>query len=122
MKGNFQVRFLGTERSQGRSVTRRSAHARTSACDHNAPRAFDKTVRRNPLAFAAGAVYGNSIDFELEVIAKKGIARKAWLLMLVNVRLLAFTPVMLRRGCSSFKRRYACTYTRGSVRPRKRLR
>ncbi len=66
--------------------------------------------------FAADAVYGNSIDLELEVIAKKGVARKAWLLMLVNVLLPAFTPVMVRRGCSSFKRRYACTYTRGSVR------
>ena len=39
-------------------------------------RAFDKTVRRKPLAFAADAVYGNSIDLELEVIAKKGVARK----------------------------------------------
>ncbi len=66
--------------------------------------------------FAADAVYGNSIDLELEVIAKKGVARKAWLLMLVNVLLPAFTPGMVRRGCSSFKRRYACTYTRGSVR------
>ena len=36
--------------------------------------------------------------------------------MLVNVLLPAFTPVMVRRGCSSFKRRYACTFTRGSVR------
>jgi hypothetical protein len=27
-------------------------------------RAFDKTVRRKPLAFAADAVYGNSIDME----------------------------------------------------------
>ena len=34
-------------------------------------RAFDKTVRRKPLAFAADAVSGNSIDLELEVIAKK---------------------------------------------------
>jgi hypothetical protein len=91
------------------------AHGRTSACDDNALRAFDKTVRRNPLAFAVDAVYGNSIDLELEVIAKKGVARKACLLMLVNVLLPAFTPVMVRRGCSSFKRRYACI-TRGSVR------
>jgi len=53
---------------------------------------------------------------ELEVIAKKGVVRKAWLLMLVNVLLLAFTPVMVRRCCSSIKRRYACTYPRGSVR------
>ena len=84
-------------------------------------RAFDKTVRRKPLAFAADAVYGNSIDSGLEVIAKKGVARNALLLMFVNVLLLAFTPVMVRRGSSSFKRRsfkrrYACTYTRGSVR------
>jgi hypothetical protein len=91
-------------------------HTRTSACDDNDLHAFDKTVRRKRLAFAADAVDGNSIDLELEVIAKKGVARKAWLLMLVNVLLPAFTPVMVRRGCSSFKRRYACPYKRGSVR------
>ncbi len=50
---------------------------RTSACDDNALRAFDKTVRRNPLAFAADAVYGNSIDLELEGIAKKGSCAKS---------------------------------------------
>jgi len=94
----------------------RSAQVRTSACDDNALRAFDKTVRRKPLAFAADAVYGNSIDLELEGIANKGVARKAWLLMLVNALLPAFNPVMVRRGCSSFKRRYARTDTRGSVR------
>ena len=54
-------------------------------------RAFDKTVRRKPPAFAAGAVYGNSIDLELEVIARTGVARKAWLLIFVNVPLLVFT-------------------------------
>ena len=70
-------------------------------------RAFDKTVRRKPLAFAADAVYGNSIDLELEVVAKKRVARKALLLMFVNVLLLAFTPMIVRRGPSSFKRRYA---------------
>src|SRR6266567_9549201 len=59
---------------------------------------------------------GNSIDLELEGIANKGVARKAWLLMLVNALLPAFNPVMVRRGCSSFKRRYARTHTRGSVR------
>jgi hypothetical protein len=79
-------------------------------------RAFDKTVRRKALAFAADAVYGNSIDLELEVVAKKRVARKALLLMFVNVLLLAFTPMIVRRGPSSFKRRYACTNTRGSVR------
>ena len=42
--------------------------------DGNALHAFDKTVRRKPLAFAADAVYGNSIDLELEVVAKKGVA------------------------------------------------
>ena len=79
-------------------------------------RAFDKTVRRKPLAFAADAVYGNSIDLELEVVAKKGVERQALLLMFVNVLVVAFTPVMVRRDCSSFKRKYACTDTRGSVR------
>ena len=72
-------------------------------------RAFDKTVRRKPLAFAADAVYGNSIDLELEVIAKKGVVRKALLLMLVSIQLFAFTPVMVRHGSSSFKRGYAGT-------------
>ena len=79
-------------------------------------RAFDKTVRRKPLAFAADAVYGNSIDLELEVVAQKGVVRKTLLLMLVNIQLIAFTPGMVRRVSSSFKRRYACTYPRDSVR------
>ena len=78
-------------------------------------RAFDKTVSRKPLALAVDAVYGNSIDLGLEVIARKGLARKAWLLMLINVLLPAFagnaTPRMF-----SFKRRDSCTYTRDSVR------
>ena len=39
-------------------------------------RAFDKTVSRKALAYGVDAVYGNSIDLELEVIAKKGVARK----------------------------------------------
>jgi hypothetical protein len=52
----------------------------------------------------------------VEVIAKKGVVRRGWLLMLVNILLPAFTPVMAGRGCSSFKRRDACTYTRDSVR------
>ena len=55
-------------------------------------RAFDKTVRREPLAFAADAVYGNSIDLGLEVIAKKGVARQAWLLRDVNVLLPCLHP------------------------------
>jgi hypothetical protein len=77
-------------------------------------RAFDKTVSRKPLAFAVDAVYGNSIDLGLEVIARKGLARTPRLLMVVNVLLPAFTLVVVRLGCSSFKRRDACTYTRGS--------
>jgi hypothetical protein len=43
------------------------------------------------------------MGIESEVIAKKGVARKALLLMFVNVRLLAFTPVMVRPGSSPFK-------------------
>ena len=54
-------------------------------------RAFDKTVRRKPLAFAADAVYGNSIDLGLEVTADKGVVRQALLLMFVNVLLVAIT-------------------------------
>ena len=58
-------------------------------------RAFDNTVSRKPLGFAVDAVYGNSIDLGLEVIARKGLARKPWLLMVVNVLLLAFTPMIV---------------------------
>ena len=36
--------------------------------------------------------------------------------MLINVLLPAFAPAMILGGCFSFKRRDACTYTRGSVR------
>jgi hypothetical protein len=59
---------------------------------------------------------------ELEVIAKNGVARKAWLLMLVNVLLPAFTPVMVRRGCFFFQAQIRLhLYTRQRP-PRKRLR
>jgi hypothetical protein len=47
---------------------------------------------------------------------KEGTCAKSFLLMLVNVMLRPFTTVMVRRGCSSFNCRDACTYTRGSVR------
>jgi hypothetical protein len=39
-------------------------------------RAFDKGVRTKPLAVAADAVYGFSIDFCLELIARSGIQQK----------------------------------------------
>jgi hypothetical protein len=39
-------------------------------------RAFDKTVRRKPLAGAADAAYGFSIDFRLEIVARSGIQQK----------------------------------------------
>jgi hypothetical protein len=39
-------------------------------------RAFDTAVRRKPLAGAADAVYGNSIDFRLEIVARSGIRDK----------------------------------------------
>jgi hypothetical protein len=55
-------------------------------------RAFDKTASRKPLAFAVDAVYGSSIDLGLETIVKKGVAGKAWLVMLVNLLLPSFTP------------------------------
>ena len=84
-------------------------------------RAFDKTVRREPLAFAADAVYGNSIDLELEVVERKGVARKALLLMFVNVLLLAFTPMIVRRGSSFQAKIRLHPYTRQRP-PRKRLR
>ena len=39
-------------------------------------RAFVKTVRRKPLAGAADAAYGFSIDFRLEIVARSGIRQK----------------------------------------------
>jgi hypothetical protein len=40
-------------------------------------RAFDKTVRRKPLAGAADAgCYGNSIDFCLKSLARRGVQPK----------------------------------------------
>jgi hypothetical protein len=39
-------------------------------------RAFDTAVRREPLAAAADAAYGFSIDFRLEIIARSGIRQK----------------------------------------------
>jgi len=54
-------------------------------------RVCDKTVRRKPLACTADAVYGDSIDSEVEVVAKKGVARKASFLMFVDLLLLAST-------------------------------
>jgi len=85
-------------------------------------RAFDKTVRRKTLGFAADAVYGNSIDLEPEVIAKKGFGRKAWLLILLNVLLLAFRQVIVRRGSSSCKRKRRLHLYMRQRPPRERLR
>jgi hypothetical protein len=40
-------------------------------------RAFDKAVRRKPLAGAADAGrYGNSIDFDLQSLARQGLWSK----------------------------------------------
>ena len=42
-------------------------------------RAFDKTVRRKPLAGAADAgCYGNSIDFCLKSLARRGLWSKGY--------------------------------------------
>src|SRR5215469_10352359 len=67
-------------------------------------RAFDKTVRREPLAFAVDAVYGNSIDLELEVIAKKEVARKALLLIFVDVGRFGSFYLRLRPNCCEVRR------------------
>jgi hypothetical protein len=78
-------------------------------------RAFDKTVRRKPLAFAADAVYGNSIDLGPEVVAKNGVARKVFIIDVRQCTARRIHPLMVRCGSSSFKRRSAWTHTRGSV-------
>src|SRR5438309_11066542 len=66
-------------------------------------RAFDTAVRRKPLAGAADAVYGNSIDFRLEIIARSGIRQKTLLLMLIDVVVLAFIWIIVARGGLLFK-------------------
>jgi hypothetical protein len=68
-------------------------------------RAFDKTVNRKPLASAVDAVYGNSIDSWLEVIAKKGLVRKAsgylkkWIEPCRNEVLLLYPPTVCHLLC-----------------------
>ncbi len=66
-------------------------------------RAFDTAVRRKPLAGAADAIYGNSIDFRLEIVARSGIRRKTLLLMLIDVVVLAFIWIIVARGGLLFK-------------------
>ena len=66
-------------------------------------RAFDKTVRRKPLAGAADAAYGFSMDFGLKVVVRSGIRQKTLLLMLIDVVVLAFTWITLTRGGPLFK-------------------
>ena len=97
-------------------------------------RAFDKTVRREPLAFAVDSVYGNSIDLELEVIAKKEVVRKALSLMFVNVLLLAFTPMIVTPRLFFFQAKalapihaaasaaYAASFKRATRKANERLR
>ncbi len=57
-------------------------------------RAFDTAVRRKPLAGAADAVYGNSIDWD---------SAKTLLLMLIDVVVLAFIWIIVARGGLLFK-------------------
>ena len=79
-------------------------------------RAFDKTVSRKPLAFAVDAAYGNSIDLGVGSHCKEGTCAKSLVIDAHQCTARGVHRVMVRRGCSSFKRRDACTYTRGSVR------
>ena len=65
---------------------------------------------------ADDAVYRNSIDLVLEVIARKGVARKAWLLIFVNVQFLAFTQSWYAAAVLLSSADMLCTYTRGSFR------
>src|SRR5437667_6733227 len=64
-------------------------------------RAFDTAVRRKPLAGAADAVYGNSIDFENH--CQKRDSAKTLLLMLIDVVVLAFIWIIVARGGLLFK-------------------
>src|SRR6266567_2635894 len=64
-------------------------------------RAFDTAVRRKPLAGAADAVYGNSIDFQNR--CQKRDSAKTLLLMLIDVVVLAFIWIIVARGGLLFK-------------------
>jgi hypothetical protein len=69
---------------------RRALHEAWGGRDGALGRAFDKAVRRKPLAGAADAgCYGNSIDFLPEKPCQTRTLVKRLLLMLIDVGLLA---------------------------------
>src|SRR5256885_14495151 len=80
-------------------------------------RAFDKSVKGSRLRLRWTRSVGISIDLELEVLCKKEPCAKS---LVVDVRQCTAPRIHAGdgtpRGCSSFKRQYACSYTRGSVR------
>src|SRR6266852_7208887 len=79
MKGNFQARFLGglSGRKAARLPGEARPHKKRGERYGALGRAFDKAVRRKPLAGAADAgCYGNSIDFCLKSLARRGVLPK----------------------------------------------
>src|SRR2546425_6158278 len=66
-------------------------------------RAFDTAVRRKPLAGAADAVYGNSIDFRLKIIARGGSLGKKCFFCSLMLWVFHFFGVSVGRGGFFFK-------------------
>ena len=94
-----------------------------SACGDNALRAFDKTVRRKPLAGCGGrGVLWDLNRFRLGSHCNKRSCAKTPLLMLIDILLLASSEVILAPEGQSVKTTDTCrpqtlaAYTRGSVR------
>jgi len=94
-----------------------------SACGDNALRAFDKTVRRKPLAGCGGrGVLWDLNRFRLGSNCNKRSCAKTPLLMLIDILLLASSEVILAPEGQSVKTTDTCrpqtlaAYTRGSVR------
>ena len=77
-------------------------------------RAFDKTVRRKPLAGAADAGLWEFNRFLPEKPCQTGILAKRFLLMLIDVELLATIRIILPRRHPLFKGQFRglCLYTR----------
>ena len=76
---------------------RRRASTRTWKVSTGLLRAFDKAVRRKPVAVAADAFYGNCIDFWLETVARNDLA-KTLVSMVIDVRVPAFMRAIVALG------------------------
>ena len=96
---------------------RRRALTRSLERNRGLGRAFDKAVRRKPLAGAADTgCYGNSIDFCLKALPDGDFGQNV-IIDFHHVAVLAAIRVILPPAPSVFQEdsSEACVYTRGSV-------